>query len=314
MKSPGYTYQHRARRADDWTSTTAAAPSTSASITGLDQTGYQVRISATNFEGDSRWSQITVGDLPNSPPTVSAPANTLAQYMFPFGEPGDLKYDAPAGQDLDGDSLTYSFTVDASRTMTPQKWNDIHSEDGIYRRITASLYASDGKDKSEPAELDLDLYYHPSAFFNAPGSPPGRQPVHRSRPLRNIRGTSRRFKYPDPVERSCHRNPGRGCRQPVHASNMQAWRRVHRPGLASPGQRGQRAVRRTRPDQRERREPHPGLPIRPGLREPGRHRSRQHLPPPAAQHPRPAQPGARVIVSIVLRVRRGRKNKGNPPP
>ena len=166
--------------------------STSASITELDQTGYQVRISATNFEGDSGWSQITVGDLPNSPPTVSAPTNALAQYIFPFGEPGDLKYDAPAGLDSDGDSRTYSFTVTldqesppedallsfapdgdsftvkASRTMTPQKWNDTHSEDGISRRITASLYANDGKDKSEPAEFDLDLYYDPSAFFNAP--------------------------------------------------------------------------------------------------------------------------------------------------
>ena len=52
--------------------------------------------------------------------------------------------------------------------MTPKKWNDTHSEDGISKRITASLYADDGKDESGPAEFDLDLYYDPSAFFDAP--------------------------------------------------------------------------------------------------------------------------------------------------
>ena len=107
----GYTYQHRWNIAEEWHEFAASTPSTSASITGLDQTGYQVRISATNFEGDSGWSQITVGDLPNSPPSVSAHDGSQVQYMFPFGEPGDLKYDAPAGLDLDGDSLIYRFTV-----------------------------------------------------------------------------------------------------------------------------------------------------------------------------------------------------------
>ena len=213
MRSPGTPTSTAPRRADDWTSTTAATSSTYASITGLDQTGYQVRVSATNFEGDSGWSQITVGDLPNSPPTVSDPANTPAQYMFPFGEPAALQYNAPAGQDLDGDSLTYrltvtldqesppedallsfapngdSFTIDASQTVTPQQWNDTHSEDGIYRRIPASLYAKDNKEESQPANVRPRPVLRPIRVLRRSGNPPGQQPVHRYRTLRDIRGT-----------------------------------------------------------------------------------------------------------------------------
>ena len=166
------------------------------SITGLERAGYEIRVRATNSEGDSGWSAITVGDPPNSPPTVSGPSNSGVHYMFPFGEPGILEYSGPAGSDPDGDELTYRFTVTldemmeetsppgdaflsfeaqgnnfsvrASRTVTPAEWNETHSQNGISRRLEAAIRASDSEDESEPAAFTTWLYYDPSAFFPAP--------------------------------------------------------------------------------------------------------------------------------------------------
>ena len=188
-----YTYEYRASTTGMWTSATTTA--TSIEITSLDQPGYQVQVKATNSEGDSEWAHITVGAIANAP-TVSAPSPSEVSYMFPFGKPATLQYSSPAGTDLDGDDLTYRFTVvlnnvivppedaflqftpdgnnftmQATSRLTTQEWIDTYATDDITTPVmAAAIYASDGTYESLPADFTIKLYYDPSAFFAAPAT------------------------------------------------------------------------------------------------------------------------------------------------
>ena len=72
----GYAYQSRESLAEEWPEIAAATNSTSASISGLDKTWYQVRVRAYNAEDGSDWSQITVGNLPKPPEAPGTPTLT----------------------------------------------------------------------------------------------------------------------------------------------------------------------------------------------------------------------------------------------
>ena len=105
-----YQYRYRWGPAQPW-SEVQETTSTSAKLTGLDKTGYIFQVNAVNSEGESGWTETTIGELENQPPTVSSPSPSEVSYMFPFGKPGTLNYNSPAGADDDGDDLTYHFKV-----------------------------------------------------------------------------------------------------------------------------------------------------------------------------------------------------------
>ena len=187
-----YQYRYRWGPAQPW-SEVQETTSTSAKLTGLDKTGYIFQVNAVNSEGESGWTETTIGELENQPPTVSSPSPSEVSYMFPFGKPGTLNYNSPAGADDDGDDLTYhfkvtldeivpavdgflmftpdgdNFTMKASKTVTPQEWIDTHAADNIKATVMpATIYANDGEDDSAPGEFNISLYYDPSAFFTDP--------------------------------------------------------------------------------------------------------------------------------------------------
>ncbi|MDD9995648.1 MAG: fibronectin type III domain-containing protein, partial [Dehalococcoidia bacterium] len=69
-----YQYKKEADSEDRWSATVVGDTTTSATITGLDSnTSYQVRVMATNGEGDSPWSLMGTGATnraKNKPPTI----------------------------------------------------------------------------------------------------------------------------------------------------------------------------------------------------------------------------------------------------
>ena len=193
LETSKYEHQRRWGPNQAWTDiqdTTA----TSEALTGLDRSGYIVRVRAVNSEGEGEWSTITVGTLQNEPPTITAPANVEQDivHKFPDGRPAILRYDAEPGASPGGAELTYvfritlpgqtepspladgllsvtrsgnNFEIRAAEETTPAEYAAVYG-DAQGAAVTAGIYASDGTLESEPRTFTLTLHYEASAYFD----------------------------------------------------------------------------------------------------------------------------------------------------
>ena len=305
-----YTYEYRASTTGMWTSATTTA--TSIEITSLDQPGYQVQVKATNSEGDSEWAHITVGAIANAP-TVSAPSPSEVSYMFPFGKPATLQYSSPAGTDLDGDDLTYRFTVvlnnaivppadaflqftpdgnnftmQATRTVTTQDWIDTYATDDTTTPVMAgAIYASDGTNESLPADFTIKLYYDPSAFFAAPATHQSDNRYVITEAFTTYEGPTAGADIQIPWT-----GPNAGTRE--WAAGNPTTQPICREGgtdrtlnWAAAGNEDSAKLSQPKPDHNQQRQPHTVVHDCTRLREPQRRRHRQNVPSTPAQQAQP---------------------------
>ena len=188
-----YQYHYKSGSAQDW-SPTEETTSTSVSITGLGKTGYIVQVRAVNSEGNSEWTETTVGTLENQQPTITAPTNHDEDiwYKFPDGKLAVIKYNQEPGSDPEGNTLSYlfrvklpdttglstptdalltftrngnNFEIEASGEVTPAEFSAVYGTDQ-QKEITVSIYSSDGTLESEPQTFNITVYYEASAYFD----------------------------------------------------------------------------------------------------------------------------------------------------
>ena len=186
-------YQHRYRWGTNQPWTTVDTTTTSATITGLNKTGYIIQVRAVNSEGESEWAEIIVGTPENQAPAMGVPANTGdIVYKFPDGKPAVVRYEQEPGSDPDGDPISYlfrivlpdvsgisplgdglltftrngnNFEIKANGEVTPAEFEDLYGTSGHYQAPVA-IYSSDGDLESGPQKFAIDLYYERSAYFD----------------------------------------------------------------------------------------------------------------------------------------------------
>ena len=188
-----YQYHYKSGSAQAW-SETEETTSTSVTITGLDKTGYIVQVRAVNSEGNSEWTETTIGTIENQAPTITAPTNHDEDiwYKFPDGKLAVIKYDQEPGSDPEGNTLSYrfrvklpdttglstptdalltftrngnNFEIEASGEVTPAEFSAVYGTDQ-QKEITVSIYSSDGTLESEPQTFNITVYYEASAYFD----------------------------------------------------------------------------------------------------------------------------------------------------
>ena len=148
-----YDLQYRAGSSGNWIPGPQDQPGTSATIGSLAAgTSYQVRVRATNDEGDSGWSSPGTGStntpVVNSPPVFADETLTrsIAENTAANNNVGSA---IPAATDADSDPLTYtmegtdeaSFTFDASNRQIKTKSAVDHEAKSSYE---VTIKASDG--------------------------------------------------------------------------------------------------------------------------------------------------------------------------
>ena len=188
-----YKYQYRSHDDKDW-STVQEATETTAAIIVTEEPGHIVRVNAVNSEGESPWTEITVGTLRNRTPKLTAPTNAAGSllYKFPDGAPAIVTYDQEAATDADGDPITYNFRIDppgpsgaeeihhrklgATKTgynfelkaiehLSPAEFEDLYGTTHPYV-APMSIFASDGKTSTGAQQFTIDVFYERSAYFD----------------------------------------------------------------------------------------------------------------------------------------------------
>ncbi len=148
-----YDVQYRQGATGTYTNGPQDVTTTSATITSLTaNTSYEVRVRATNAEGDSDWSTPTSGTTPNSAPVFSP--NTATRMVAENSAAGtNVGAVLPAATDADGDSLTYllggtdaaSFALDTmSRQLTVSTSADLDFESNSTYSVTITVDDGNG--------------------------------------------------------------------------------------------------------------------------------------------------------------------------
>ena len=165
-----YDLQYRAGSSGNWIPGPQDQPGTSATIGSLAAgTSYQVRVRATNDEGDSGWSSPGTGStntpVVNSPPVFADETLTrsIAENTAANNNVGSA---IPAATDADSDPLTYtmegtdeaSFTFDASNRQIKTKSAVDHEAKSSYE---VTIKASDGA-ASDTVSVTINVTTWPS--------------------------------------------------------------------------------------------------------------------------------------------------------
>ena len=217
-----YEYHYKSGSVQAW-SETEETTSTWVTITGLDRTGYIVQVRAVNSEGNSEWTETTIGTIENQAPTITAPTNHDEDiwYKFPDGKLAVVKYDQEPGSDPEANTLSYlfhvklpdttglstpadalltftrngnNFEIKASGEVTPAEFSAVYGTDQ-QKEITVSIYSHDGTLESEPQTFNITVYYEASAYFDDADertAERNRRPaIHIHRAVRDLRRPSR---------------------------------------------------------------------------------------------------------------------------
>ena len=163
-----YDLQYRKGNNGDWTEGPQDQPGTSAAISGLDGNSlYEVRIRATNIDGNSDWSPTGDGDTANTPPEFSddSTARALAETI------GDATVQTAAdigavvtATDPDDDTLTYTLEgTDADKFTIVSSSGQIQTKAGEsynYEATTSyevTVKADDSKGGTDTIEVTINV-------------------------------------------------------------------------------------------------------------------------------------------------------------